>query len=62
MKVKGVWLENVGKLKPGQWVNVWDVDIFGDCTYYATCQVKDINLPDENDDYALEPIEDEGEA
>lgn len=62
MKIKGVWVEDAHTLQPLQWVNIWDVDVLGNCTYYATCQVIDVPSYNLDEDYALEPIEDEGAA
>lgn len=54
--IRGVWVEDAHKLQPLQWVNIWDVNCAGECTYYATCQVIDAPSYDLDDDYALEPI------
>jgi hypothetical protein len=47
------------KLHPEQWVNVYHIDFMGEAIFHSSCQVKDLNLDDE-EEYGLEPIDEDG--
>ena len=57
--IGGIYADEAYKLNPDQWVNVYHLDFMGRAIYHSSCQVKDLNLDDE-EEYGLEPTDEDG--
>lgn len=42
MTIYGIWAEQYPSLDPQQWVNVWEMNPWGGCEFYGTCQVQEL--------------------
>lgn len=54
MTIYGIWAEQFQQLDPQQWVNVWQLNDWGGCEFYTSCQVNELAKLFEQ---ASEPIE-----
>ena len=49
------------RLRPEQWVNIYELSLTGDAEFYDCCQVADLNLEDASE-YGLELIDEAGKV
>jgi hypothetical protein len=59
MRIKGIYADESERFHPEQWVNVYELDVCGRTVFYCSCQVKDLDLDDE-EEYGLEPTDADG--
>lgn len=65
MTISGMWAEQFHRLEPQQWVNVWQLNPWGGCEFYMTCQAHELaelfeQANEPIDQFGLELIDEAG--
>jgi hypothetical protein len=60
MKIQGIWADEAERFHPSQWVNVYEIDTFGEAIFCYSCQVEELKL-DAPPNYGLEPTDADGQ-